>query len=88
MDKIFNILGTTHDLDGQKIVAVIEHKKFPFYGVAFHPEKTIFDFVPDRNIPHKKEAEEFAAYLANFFVDETRRSPLAMEYLEVNHSKI
>ena len=88
LDKIFNILGTTHDQDGQKIVAAIEHKTLPIYGVAFHPEKTIFDFYPDHNITHLKEAEIFATYLAEFFADETRRSPMNMDYIEVNHSKI
>ena len=64
MNEIFNLLGTTLDSDNIPIVSVIEHKTLPIYGVAFHPEKPIFEFFPDYNIPHSKEARDFARYLA------------------------
>ena len=64
LSKFFNLLGTAIDLDNIPIVSVIEHKTLPIYGVAFHPEKTIFDFAPGYNIPHAEEAQAFSRYLA------------------------
>lgn len=52
LNKVFNLLGTAVDVDNIPIVSTIEHKTLPIYGVAFHPEKTIFDFAAGYNIPH------------------------------------
>ena len=75
-------------MNGIEIVGAIEHKTLPIYGVAFHPEKAIFDFAAGYNIPHEAEAEEFARYLAEFFVSETRRSVMAISTHDVLKLKI
>uniref|UniRef100_T1GLF5 Glutamine amidotransferase domain-containing protein n=1 Tax=Megaselia scalaris TaxID=36166 RepID=T1GLF5_MEGSC len=37
----WNILSTAEDRDGNKFVAAVEHKDYPFFGVQFHPEKSM-----------------------------------------------
>jgi hypothetical protein len=31
-------------------VAIVENKKYPFYGLQFHPEKSLYDFHNNKNI--------------------------------------
>lgn len=47
---------------------------YPFYGVIFHPEKPIYEWVAGRNIPHSSNAIHANQYFAQFFVSECRRS--------------
>lgn len=48
--------------------------RYPFFGVQFHPEKNLYEWIINRNITHTSTAIRAAQYFANFFVDETRRS--------------
>lgn len=48
--------------------------RYPFYGVQFHPEKNIYEWVRNKNITHTKESIRTSQYFAQFFVDECRRS--------------
>lgn len=50
------------------------HLRYPFFGVQFHPEKNLYEWIINRNITHTSTAIRAAQYFANFFVDETRRS--------------
>lgn len=36
---IFCLVATAKDRDGKELVAAVEGKRYPFYGVQFHPEK-------------------------------------------------
>ena len=38
----FEVLNTAFDRKGVEYVATIEHKKYPFFGVQWHPEKVGF----------------------------------------------
>ncbi|XP_023235548.1 gamma-glutamyl hydrolase-like [Centruroides sculpturatus] len=52
-------------------------RKYPFYAVAWHPEKNQYEFVYNakhQNIPHSYEAILISQYFANFFVNETRKN--------------
>lgn len=43
-------------------------------GVQFHPEKNQFEFNKGKGFPHSSDSIKAAQYLANFFVNETRRN--------------
>lgn len=47
---------------------------YPFYGVQFHPEKVLYEWIRNRNISHTKNAVESAQYFAQFFINECRRN--------------
>ena len=38
--NIFEVTSVSYTADGRAFVATIEGKKYPFYGVQFHPEVT------------------------------------------------
>lgn len=48
--------------------------RYPFYGVQFHPEKNLYEWIINRNISHTSNAIRVAQYFANFFADEARKS--------------
>lgn len=48
--------------------------RYPFYGVQFHPEKSLYEWIRNRNIPHSGNAIRSAQYFASFFVNECRKS--------------
>lgn len=47
---------------------------YPFYGVQFHPEKNLYEWVRNRNVPHSLSATRAAQYFAEFFVEQCRYS--------------
>lgn len=52
----------------------MEHKRYPFFGSQFHPEKNSFEWYTNQNLPHSKNAIKTSQYFGNFFVDECRKS--------------
>jgi len=38
-----NLLGTSKTPENLEFVTIIEHKKYPFFGTQFHPEKSQFE---------------------------------------------
>ena len=39
--SMFDVLSTNKDKKGTAFVSTIEAKKYPFYGVQWHPEKAM-----------------------------------------------
>ena len=75
MKEFWTPLATNHDGNGTEFVSLMEGKKYPFYGSQFHPEKNPFEWTSKYSaIPHSKQAIEGAAFLADFFVNECRKS--------------
>lgn len=74
LDANWRVLSTNYDWNGFKFISSIEHRFYPFYGVQFHPEKNIYEWVPDRNITHTANAIKASQYFAQFFVEETRKN--------------
>ena len=52
----------------------IPGRKYPFYGSQWHPEKNAFEWNESLHMPHTADAIEAAQTMANFFVDEARKS--------------
>mmetsp|Transcript_8004 Transcript_8004/g.9079 ORF Transcript_8004/g.9079 Transcript_8004/m.9079 type:complete len:179 (-) Transcript_8004:31-567(-) len=91
----YNILSVSYDRKGVEYISSYEHKKYPFFGSQFHPEKNSFIWKTDLNVPHSQEAIELGQYISNFFVtqakmntnhfadDKTERSLLVENYKTV-----
>ncbi|ALC43937.1 l-3-72Dp, partial [Drosophila busckii] len=69
----WRIMSINNDLQGVEFVSTIEHLQYPFYGVQFHPEKNLYEFV-SKLIPHTAGAVHSAQYFADFFISEARRN--------------
>ncbi|XP_063698972.1 gamma-glutamyl hydrolase-like [Culicoides brevitarsis] len=70
----WRVMSTNLDWNGFEFISTIEHVKYPFYGVQFHPEKNLYEWIRNKNITHTKESTRTSQYFAEFFVDECRRS--------------
>ncbi|XP_056630052.1 gamma-glutamyl hydrolase-like isoform X1 [Diorhabda sublineata] len=70
----WRILSTNRDSNNLTFISSMEHKRYPFYGLQFHPEKNIFEFSKNSGIPHSSIAVRASQYFANFFVDECRKN--------------
>lgn len=74
LNNTFRIISQNVATDGVKFISSLEHVNFPFYGLQFHPEKNIYEWITGKNIPHTFDAIEVGQYFANFFVNETRKN--------------
>jgi gamma-glutamyl hydrolase len=74
LDKEWTVISVNKDWNGFEFISSIEHKKYPFFGIQFHPEKNLFEWVRNKNISHTPNAIIASQYFANFFVNETRKS--------------
>ncbi|XP_049861516.1 gamma-glutamyl hydrolase B-like [Schistocerca gregaria] len=70
----WHILAMNHDVEGMEFVSVIESRKYPFYGIIFHPEKNAYEWATERDNPHSADAIKAMQYFSNFFVNEARKS--------------
>ena len=52
--------------------ATVEAFNYPFYGVAFHPEKTMTMFLDNAGINHSWESIQLNRYFADKFITEAR----------------
>ncbi|XP_030745262.1 gamma-glutamyl hydrolase A-like isoform X2 [Sitophilus oryzae] len=70
----WNILATNKDDNGLEFISAMEHRKYPVYGVQFHPEKNQFEFKKGKGFPHSFDSIKTAQYFANFFVNECKKN--------------
>lgn len=62
--------------------------KYPFYAVAFHPEKVMFDWTPYKiPIPHSGDAIQVSQFFCNFFINEGNSFILFFIYIHTSVSK-
>uniref|UniRef100_W5NDC4 folate gamma-glutamyl hydrolase n=1 Tax=Lepisosteus oculatus TaxID=7918 RepID=W5NDC4_LEPOC len=74
LEQFFSILSTNIAENGVKFVSTMEGKKYPFYGVQWHPEVNRFEWDPKVQYPHSRNAVRVSSLLAEFFVNEARKS--------------
>ncbi|XP_044193150.1 gamma-glutamyl hydrolase [Thunnus albacares] len=74
LQSFFNILSTNVAENEVNFVSTMEAKRYPFYGVQWHPEVNRFQWSSSRNFPHSHNAVRLSSLLADFFVNEGRRS--------------
>ncbi|XP_026731422.1 gamma-glutamyl hydrolase A-like [Trichoplusia ni] len=70
----WRVTSHSDDENGVKFIATIEHTRYPFYGVQFHPEKSSFEWKKSKNYPHSLNAVKSNRYFMDFFVKESRKS--------------
>ncbi|KAG7524285.1 gamma-glutamyl hydrolase-like [Solea senegalensis] len=72
LKKFYKVLST--NTDGQvEFVSTMEAYDYPIYGTQWHPEKNAFEWRMDF-IPHTRSAVKTTFYIAEFFVNEARKS--------------
>lgn len=64
----WRVLSVT-SYEDTEFISSVEHKKYPFYGVQFHPEKNAFEWTIE-SIPHSADAILVEQFYGNFFVNE------------------
>ncbi|XP_026100152.1 gamma-glutamyl hydrolase-like [Carassius auratus] len=74
LSGFFSVLSTNIAQNGFEFVSTVEGRKYPFYGVQWHPEVNRFQWDPHYNFPHSRNAVHVSSLLAEFFVNEGRRS--------------
>ncbi|GLD54165.1 gamma-glutamyl hydrolase-like protein [Lates japonicus] len=74
LHNFFSLLSTNVAKNGAHFVSTIEGKRYPFYGVQWHPEVNRFQWDRRLNFPHSSHAVQLSSLLAQFFVNEGRRS--------------
>nr|XP_012220861.1 PREDICTED: chitobiosyldiphosphodolichol beta-mannosyltransferase-like [Linepithema humile] len=74
LDNEFRVMSVNRDKKGLEFISSLEHKSFPFYGVQFHPEKNLYEWITGKNIPHGSNATRVSQYFADFFVNEARKN--------------
>ncbi|XP_044727559.1 uncharacterized protein LOC123291364, partial [Chrysoperla carnea] len=73
MTKDWFILTTSTTPNNLTFISTIESKKYPIWGVQYHPEKALFDWT-HTSIVHTFNAIKVSQYLMNFFVNECRKN--------------
>ncbi|XP_017098550.2 gamma-glutamyl hydrolase A [Drosophila bipectinata] len=74
LNETWRVISLNRDLDGVEFISTMEHLKYPFYGVQFHPEKPLYEFTKT-SIPHTSAAVLSGQFFADFLVNEARKSP-------------
>lgn len=82
-----NVLSM-NTVDDVTFVSSMESTKYPFYGVQFHPEKNLYEWVNGKKIPHNMQAVLVTQYFANFFVNEGLYSSLNGGSMKYRNHKI
>jgi gamma-glutamyl hydrolase len=57
-------------------------RRYPIFGVQWHPEKNGFEWRVNTTIPHTKDAVEVMQYMANFLTDQARQNKNHFDSLE------
>ncbi|XP_054002149.1 gamma-glutamyl hydrolase A-like [Hylaeus anthracinus] len=89
----FGVLSLNHDKNSRvKFISSLESVEYPFYGLQFHPEKNLYEWVIGKSIPHSENAIQISQYFANFFINEARKNlqkyPHVSEKLIYNYQPV
>ncbi|XP_065828639.1 gamma-glutamyl hydrolase-like [Oscarella lobularis] len=72
LNNFYKVLSVNKDRKGRSFVSTMEAYKYPIYGVQWHPEKNIFEWIASEGINHSSNAVLVTQYMANFFVSQAR----------------
>ncbi|PRP84466.1 hypothetical protein PROFUN_08051 [Planoprotostelium fungivorum] len=74
MRKFFRMIAQNVDRKGTPFASVMEGRKYPVYGVQFHPERNAFEWNVRESVSHSRQAIRASQYFGDFFVDEARKN--------------
>jgi len=74
LPQFFDILSTNIDFQNKEFISTIEGKKYPIYGLQWHPEKNPFEWKPLPLVKHTLQSVEASQYMGDFLVSEARKS--------------
>lgn len=69
LTEFYEITTTSQDDNGLTFVSSIEAKNYPFWGVQFHPEKILYEWLKPA-IPHSAAAVGASQYFGDFFINQ------------------
>lgn len=70
----YDVLSVNDDIHGSTFISTVEAKKYPIYGLQWHPEKNGFEWNAASHINHSPEAIHAMQYMADFTVGEARKN--------------
>lgn len=69
LSEFYDITTTSIDDAGLTFISSVEAKNYPFWGVQFHPEKVLYEWLKP-TIPHSAGAVDASQYFADFFINQ------------------
>ncbi|KAJ3611627.1 hypothetical protein NHX12_021642 [Muraenolepis orangiensis] len=72
LSQFYRVLSTNSH-ENTEFVSTIEAYDYPIYGTQWHPEKNAFEWTRDY-IPHSPNAIKTTFFMADFFVNEAKKS--------------
>ncbi|CAF1668513.1 unnamed protein product [Rotaria magnacalcarata] len=82
LSTFYKMLSISPDLEGKTFVSTIESRRYPIFGVQWHPEKNGFEWRVNTTIPHTSNAVKVMQYTANFLTNQTRQNMNHFESIE------
>eukprot|EP01126_Amoeba_proteus_P050942 TRINITY_DN605_c0_g1_i3.p1 TRINITY_DN605_c0_g1~~TRINITY_DN605_c0_g1_i3.p1 ORF type:complete len:186 (-),score=28.83 TRINITY_DN605_c0_g1_i3:39-596(-) len=80
--NFFRVISHNKDRKGKQFISTIEGKKYPFYGLQWHPEKPLFEWWSKEVIQHSPDATKAMQYMADFFISEAVKNDHAFPTAE------
>lgn len=74
LNQIFKLLSTNVDRKGNDFGSTIEGRNYPFYATQWHPERNGYSWSLTESLDKSPEAIHAMNYVAEFFVNEARKS--------------
>ncbi|CAF1260667.1 unnamed protein product [Adineta steineri] len=82
LSTFYKMLTISPDLEDRTFVSTMESRRYPIFGVQWHPEKNAFEWRVNTTIPHTKDAIDVMQYMANFFTNQTRQNTNRFDSLQ------
>ncbi|OAF70275.1 hypothetical protein A3Q56_01941 [Intoshia linei] len=82
--KKVSIIATAYDNDNITFISMMEHKKYPYYMMQFHPEKGNFYWNSRKKNIHSYNSTMVSQSLSNFFVNQARKNANQLKPIDYN----
>ena len=74
LQSYVDILSTNYDRNGKEFVSSYEGKKYPLWGLQFHPSRLAYEWKPYENMNHTPQAIADMQFIAYQLYDQARHS--------------
>eukprot|EP01113_Clastostelium_recurvatum_P036048 TRINITY_DN5090_c0_g1_i3.p1 TRINITY_DN5090_c0_g1~~TRINITY_DN5090_c0_g1_i3.p1 ORF type:complete len:319 (-),score=58.44 TRINITY_DN5090_c0_g1_i3:41-976(-) len=72
--SMFKALSTSVDRAGNPFVSMMEGHTYPFFSTQWHPERSLYEWLPSEAVNHSYQIVQISNYIVEFFVEQTRAS--------------